>query len=282
MTFRPIALMVVFLALFLTANSSAQTQPAPPEQTISGLADHLASGLRTARANRVLVLDLRGPQNEIHPVGKWVADQLSAALQSNSPELVLLGRTQLDTQFSRIASDSPSATDNEKATALGRAVGADAVVQGSYAKVSQRLGVTLTATNPKRLGPFIVINAALPISDEMVRLSSDPLPTFKNGILRGGVAATPSPVCIYCPNPEYTDEARSAKFQGEVLLEVTVNSQGRVDNAVVLRNPGYGLGEKSIDTVKTWQFQPPVDLDGHPATISCKVEVAFHLLRGRR
>jgi TonB family protein len=283
---RPILLKVVSLALlFLAANSFAQKQPAPPEQTISGLADQLALRLHAARANRVLVLDLRGPQSEVHPLGKWLADQLSVALQSNSPDLVLLDRTQLNDQSGASASSPPNTSDFAKVMALGRSLGADAVVQGTYAKISQRLGISLTA-NPPRPGPFLNVaaalpmTAALPISDEVAVLSPDPIPSFRDGILRAGVAATPSPVCIRCPNPEYTDEARRAKLQGSVVLDVTINPQGRVDDAVVLRGPGHGLEQKSIDAVKKWQFKPVLDINGNPASVRCNVEVTFRLLRG--
>lgn len=280
---RPISLTVVSLALlFPAASPFAQKQPARPEQTIFGLADRLASRLRIAQANRVLVLDLRGPQNEVHPVGKWLAEQLSAALQSNSPELILLDRAQINDQSSASTSSPPNTSDFAKVMALGRSLGADAVVQGTYAKISQRLGISLTA-NPPRPGPFpnvaaaLPMTAALPISDEAAALSPDPIPSFKDGILRAGVAATPSPVCIRCPNPSYTDEARRAKYPGTVLLEVTINPQGRVDNAVVLRNPGLSLERNSINAVKKWRFNPPVDADGQPATVSCEVEITFRL-----
>jgi len=46
-----------------------------------------------------------------------------------------------------------------------------------------------------------------------------------------------SPMCIYCPQPEYSDEARKAKYQGTVLLDVTVTADGRVLNPQVLKGP---------------------------------------------
>lgn len=55
---------------------------------------------------------------------------------------------------------------------------------------------------------------------------------------------------MYCPNPNYTDEARAAKFNGTVILQVVVTAEGRVGNISVVRKAGYGLEQKAIETVK--------------------------------
>ena len=66
------------------------------------------------------------------------------------------------------------------------------------------------------------------------------------GAFRAGVNGVGSPQCIYCPQPEYSDEARKAKYQGTVLLDVTVTADGRVTNPVVIKGPGLGLEEKAL------------------------------------
>jgi TonB family protein len=273
---------ILFFAaeLALTAQSPAPTTSAPLDPAVAALADQMAMRLHKARANRIVVLDLLGPQKEIHPVGKWLADQLSLSLRADSPEFVLLDRTQINEQSLAAAATLRKPPESDNSMALARSLGADTVIQGSYAKYSLRLGITLTAINLKKTGPFAVINSPLPISAEMAALSSDPIPTFKDGILKGGVGATPNPVCVRCPDPEYTDEARRAQFQGEVVLQVTINPQGRVVNAVVTKGSGHGLEQKSLDAVKKWQFKPIVDLDGNPASVSVSVEVGFRLLHG--
>src|SRR5258708_14782453 len=46
------------------------------------------------------------------------------------------------------------------------------------------------------------------------------------GMFRAGVNGVGSPMCIYCPQPEYSDRARKAKYQGTALLDVTVTAHG--------------------------------------------------------
>jgi protein TonB len=89
----------------------------------------------------------------------------------------------------------------------------------------------------------------------------------------GGVSA---PKAIYSPDPDYSEEARHAKFQGTVLLWVVVGSDGRPRDIRVMRSVGMGLDQKAIDSVAQWRFEPAM-LDGHPVAVQVNVEVSFHL-----
>jgi protein TonB len=97
------------------------------------------------------------------------------------------------------------------------------------------------------------------------------------GMFRAGVNGVGSPVCIYCPQPEYSDEARKAKYMGTVLLDVVVTTDGRVLEPHVLKGPGLGLEEKAIAQVKNWKMRPALGPSGKPVTCRVQIEVTFHL-----
>jgi TonB family protein len=97
------------------------------------------------------------------------------------------------------------------------------------------------------------------------------------GTFRAGVNGVGSPMCIYCPQPEYSDEARKAKYQGTVLLDVTVTADGRVVSPVVIKGPGLGLEEKALAQVKNWKMRPAVGPSGKPVNCRVQIEVTFHL-----
>jgi protein TonB len=97
------------------------------------------------------------------------------------------------------------------------------------------------------------------------------------GMFRAGVNGVGSPVCIYCPQPEYSDEARKAKYQGTVLLDVTVTADGRVVAPMVIKGPGLGLEEKALAQVKNWKMRPAVGPNGRPVNCRVQIEVTFHL-----
>jgi periplasmic protein TonB len=97
------------------------------------------------------------------------------------------------------------------------------------------------------------------------------------GMFRAGVNGVGSPVCIYCPQPEYSDEARKAKYMGTVLLDVIVTADGRVLNPQVLKGPGLGLEEKAMSQVKNWKMRPALGPNGKPVNCRVQIEVTFHL-----
>ncbi|MGA3210762.1 MAG: energy transducer TonB [Terriglobales bacterium] len=89
----------------------------------------------------------------------------------------------------------------------------------------------------------------------------------------GGVSA---PKMIYAPDPEFSDEARKAKYQGTVTLAVVIGPDGRVHGVEVRRSLGMGLDEKAVEAVKTWKFEPGRK-DGQPVAVIVNVEVNFRL-----
>jgi periplasmic protein TonB len=88
-----------------------------------------------------------------------------------------------------------------------------------------------------------------------------------------GVSA---PRAIYTPEPEFSEEARKAKYQGVVVLNIIVGTDGRVHSPRVVRSLGMGLDEKALEGVKTWKFDPSKK-DGRAVAVEMNIEVAFNL-----
>ena len=88
---------------------------------------------------------------------------------------------------------------------------------------------------------------------------------------------TTPPVLIYKREPEYSEEARKAKYQGNVGLSVTVDETGAVTGVRVVRSLGLGLDEKAIEAVKQWKFKPGT-VNGTPSAMETEIQVGFRLL----
>ncbi len=95
------------------------------------------------------------------------------------------------------------------------------------------------------------------------------------GVFRvgGGVSA---PRAIYDPDPEYSEEARKAKYQGSVVLWAVIDANGRPVQLRVQRSLGMGLDEKAIEAVRTWKFAPALK-NGQPVAVQVNIEVNFRL-----
>ena len=82
---------------------------------------------------------------------------------------------------------------------------------------------------------------------------------------------------VYKREPEYSEEARRAKYQGTFTLFIEIGTDGYADNVRTLHMLGLGLDEKAIEAVLQWRFKPAMK-DGKPIRIGVSVEVNFRLL----
>jgi TonB family protein len=96
------------------------------------------------------------------------------------------------------------------------------------------------------------------------------------GAYRAGGGVT-NPVPILHPEPQYSEEARKAKWQGAVMLSLVVDASGKPTEIHVIRPLGLGLDEKAIEAVQHWTFKPGMK-DGKPVPVQAQIEVTFRLL----
>jgi TonB family protein len=83
-----------------------------------------------------------------------------------------------------------------------------------------------------------------------------------------------APILMRKEDPKYTDEARRAQLQGDVMLRVQINPYGRASSARVVQGLGLGLDENAIEVVKHWEFRfsgPP------PPACEAEVRVQFRI-----
>jgi TonB family protein len=98
------------------------------------------------------------------------------------------------------------------------------------------------------------------------------------GVFRPGTGGVGYPSCIYCPEPQYSEDARKAKYQGTVVLQAVINPDGRATNIEVVKGPGLGLEEKALESVRTWRFKAAVGPNGRPVATVTLLEITFRLL----
>lgn len=98
---------------------------------------------------------------------------------------------------------------------------------------------------------------------------------YGGGVYRigGGVSA---PRALYSPDPEFSEEARKAKYMGTVVLWLVVATDGSVRDIRIQRSLGMGLDEKAVEAVRRWRFEP-AKKDGIPVAVQVNVEVRFNL-----
>ena len=94
---------------------------------------------------------------------------------------------------------------------------------------------------------------------------------------KGSVGGLTMPKPLYTPDPDYSEDARKARFQGVVTLQAVVRKDGSVDVVGVVHSPGYGLDQEAVKSVRQWRFRPGTR-NGRPVDIQLSIEVNFRIL----
>jgi len=89
----------------------------------------------------------------------------------------------------------------------------------------------------------------------------------------GGVSA---PTVLYRIEPNYSEDARRARYQGSVVLSAIVRKDGSIQILKVLRGLGLGLDENAVEALKQWKFRPGTR-SGEPVDVALNIEINFAL-----
>jgi len=99
---------------------------------------------------------------------------------------------------------------------------------------------------------------------------------YGGGTYKIGDIGVSAPVAKFTPEPDFSEEARKAKYQGTVVLSAIIGPDGRPRNIRVVRSLGMGLDEKAVERVRTWLFEPG-KRNGTPVAVAMNLEVDFRL-----
>jgi len=85
-----------------------------------------------------------------------------------------------------------------------------------------------------------------------------------------------APKLIFAADPEYTEKARKAKYQGVCVVALIVDEEGNPQRVQIVRHLGMGLDKKAVDAVRQYRFKPAT-LRGKPVPVEVNIEVNFRI-----
>jgi len=80
---------------------------------------------------------------------------------------------------------------------------------------------------------------------------------------------------FFAKNVVYPPIAKKAAIEGRVILEITINSEGKLSNAVVAKGIGFGCDKEALRVMKLWEDWNPGKQRGKPRTIRMYVPLVF-------
>jgi TonB family protein len=90
-------------------------------------------------------------------------------------------------------------------------------------------------------------------------------------------AARDAPVKIlWKPVPQYTDEAREKRIEGDVVLLVRFLARGMVETIRVIGSLGHGLDEHAVEAAGAVRFEPAIEND-KPVDFVAQMRIRFEL-----
>ena len=255
----------------LRSYPGAQDSLSTTESAIAALVRSLAEPLKAVKARNVVVLNLRGPDGHMHPVGKWIADQVSVAIRNEFPKVKTIDRSQLSSndEIAGTAMDAEAVFQRE--THQARLTGADVAITGNFAAVSDQIGVSLAVIKLADLEKTHEVRARLiPISKELTDLTSEAIPSLElvDGIPRAGKSGIGMPVCTYAPTK------RSGR-SGVVILEIVVTKDGRPERIRAIKSPDPELAALAVQSVQSWRCKPALGFDGNPIAVVIPIQITF-------
>jgi len=86
------------------------------------------------------------------------------------------------------------------------------------------------------------------------------------------------PKLIHSVDPEFSKEARKAKFSGVVEVYLVVDEDGNPTHVRVVKSAGMGLDEEAVNAVSQYKFLPATK-DGQPVKVEVYIDVNFQIRR---
>jgi len=125
-----------------------------------------------------------------------------------------------------------------------------------------------SGTGGANSGPLMMSAFGSPVATSPVRTSSVVKPVI--------TANTPVEI-TFKPKPDYTEEGRKQRINGEVRLQVLFSADGRVHVVRVVQGLGYGLDEQAVKAAEHIKFKPALH-EGQPVDSTAMVHIIFELI----
>jgi TonB family protein len=285
-------IITVMLVSVLSASTAARDEaPALPraaQEQMDSLASRVAEQIRQSKIDtafpKIFVIDFSNAiDKQFSKLGTLLADDLALSLAGYASGFQVQDRKSFNDYLKENWMGLDELQSEAVCLTLARSMGGAGVVRGTIetdAKQQLRISVIIDG-----LGTTWSGDAEFPLTGALQELLKQPAISYERaagtipvepGILQPGVDGATLPVCVFCPSPDYTDLARTAKYRGTVELSLIVTKDGAVNSVMVLKGAPFALTQKAIDAVQKWKFKPS-KLRGQSVPVRVPVDIEFQL-----
>ena len=255
-------------------SNAAGTSPsaAIDRTTLVAMAESLAGKLADHGAKNVFVVDFNksvseGPFSIAEDVRPTLADQFSLTLTKASHEFTVIDRRRYTTLLKQYRFQVDWENQAIDPLSVGRAVGADTVVEGEYEIAAGGLRLTLAAYRIAAIVRCISIEVGVlswPLDDSDYLAftqsanppDSAPPPFWPTDLGQIRTKNQQRPKCLSCPMPPFLVDGKPGGPTGRVLLTAVVTPDGRATDIQVQVPLSPERDAQAIAAMKRWRFEP--------------------------
>ena len=257
--------------LMLSVCSFAHAQ----ESQIDVLANQMASALSQSKQKTVVVFDFFGT-DQPEAVGQNLADKFTEALTKSTTDFQVWNNSQVRELLQKNSLEPGSVRDAEAASWFVQNTGAEAVILGTMSSGLGGLGVSVEAYRVIDSYPIASFHTSVPLTPDLRTLATASAENEFAFLPHGGKDGYAVPVCSSCPSPQFSTEAPKRMVNEAVVLEFTVDEEGRVSDVRVKIAAPYGFTRQALQAVQAWRLKPSTGPDGKPVAVRQEATVTFN------
>jgi TonB family protein len=282
------ATMCLLFTSSATAREDAPALPRAAQEQMDSLASRVAEQIRQSKIDpefpKIFVIDFSNAgDKQFSKLGTLLADDLAQSLAGLASDFQVQDRKAFNAYLKENWMGLEELQSEAVCLTLARSMGGAGVVRGTIeidANQQIRISVSIDGLRTTWSG-----DAQFPVTEALQQLLKQPAVSYERspsgipaepGILQPRVGGASLPVCVFCPSPDYTDLARTAKYRGTVELSLIVTKDGVVNSVLVLKGAPFSLTQKAIDAVQKWKFKP-AKFQGQSVPVRVPVDIEFQL-----
>jgi TonB family protein len=290
----PLGTLLIALAMFVmcsapaAARDEAPALPRAAQEQMDSLASRVAEQIRLSKIDpafpKIFVIDFSNSgDKQFSKLGTLLADDLALSLARYASGFQVQDRKALNAYLKENWMGLEELQSEVVCLTLARSMGGAGVLRGTIeTDANQELRIRVSIDG---LGTTWSGDAQFPLTEALQQLLKEPAISYERspgaipaevGILQPGVDGATLPVCVFCPSPDYTELARTAKYRGTVELSLIVTKDGVVNSVLVLKGAPFSLTQKAIDAVQKWKFKP-AKFRGQSVSVRVPVDIEFQL-----
>ena len=219
------------IILFLCPSAFAQ------EPQIDALADQTAGALSHAKLKSVMVFDFVGP-DETGALGQRLAADFRSALAKSAHGIEVEDRAKLLEVLQQRNYGAFGVSTAEIACWLLQQTSVEVSIIGNLSNGKGGLKISLQAFRVRDTHRVAKLETSMPLTEELKAFIGKSEKSDLTSLPVAGKNGYSMPHCISCPYAPFSEEAIAHKYQGTVLLAITVDENGSVRDIALIKEIG--------------------------------------------